>query len=177
MSKVKKGDNSKFPPTKWKTKQAGNIRKMICENSESGGKYWRNNICDVWEIVGSDAVSVVCHKCIASMTEPPVIRAVAEKSDKPKGWKFMKEYVAEDGTVFHKGIEQPSLFGTLPPSVIEEKVPKQKVSKKDKEEMKNALGTQIASLKAELMKETRKTKRQQLTKELNGANRQLKKLI
>jgi 2',3'-cyclic-nucleotide 2'-phosphodiesterase (5'-nucleotidase family) len=102
---------------------------------------------------------------------------VVEKSDKPKGWKFMKEYVSEDGTVYHKGIEQPALYGTLPSTVIEEKPAKQKVSKKDKEEMKNALGTQIASLKAELMKETRKTKRQQLTKELNGANRQLKKLI
>jgi hypothetical protein len=177
MSKSKKDSKEKFPPTKWKTSVTGNSRRMICENSESGGKYWRNNICDVWEVVGATAVSVVCHKCVATMADPPVIRAAIEKSDKPKGWKFMKEYVATDGTVFHKGIEQPSLFGTLPPTIIEEKPVKQKMSKKEKEEMKNSLGTQVTSLKAELMRETRKTKRQQLTKELNVATRQLKKLI
>ena len=94
MSKIKKGEKPKFPTTKWKTKQVGNVRKMVCENSEPGGKYWRSNLCETWETVGSEAVSVVCHKCIASMTEPPKIRAVVEKSDKPKGWKFMKEYVS-----------------------------------------------------------------------------------
>jgi hypothetical protein len=177
MSKVKKGEKPKFPTTKWKTKSVGNVRKMICENSEPGGKYWRNSLCDNWETVGHDAVSVVCHRCIASMTEPPKMKAVVEKSDKPKGWKFMKEFVSEDGTVYHKGVEQPALFGTLEPTVIEEKPAKIKLSKKEKEEMKNSLGEEIGKLKAKLMSETRKTVRAQLTKDLNAANRKLKKLI
>jgi hypothetical protein len=177
MKKAKKVEKSQFPPSKWKTKQTGKVRKMICENSEPGGKYWRNVHCDTWETVGSEAVSVVCHKCIASMTQPPKLKLVVEKSDKPKGWKFMKEYVAEDGTVYHKGVEQPSLFGTLQPTVIEAKPEKKKITKKEKEEMKNDLGQEIGKLKALLMSETRKTKRAQITKELSAANRKLKKLI
>jgi hypothetical protein len=61
--------------------------------------------------------------------------------------------------------------------VIEEKPAKVKLSKKEREEAKNSLGEEIGKLKAKLMSETRKTVRAQLTKDLNTANRKLKKLI
>ena len=35
------------------------------------------------------------------------------------GWHFMNEFVDKDGNVFHKGVEQPKLKGTLPPTKVE----------------------------------------------------------
>lgn len=37
---------------------------------------------------------------------------------KPRGWALRKEYVDLQGNVFHKGVEQPNLKGTLRPSNI-----------------------------------------------------------
>ena len=169
---VKKVEESKF-----KTKSIRGIRHMICQNSVPGGKYWKNVICETWEPVGTEAVSVLCHNCINSMVEPPKERLIVEKSDKPKGWKFMKEFVDADGNVYHKGVEQPGLFGTLHPTVIEPKPEKKKLSKKEKEVMVADLGKEITELKAKLFVETRKGERAKITSELSKKNRQLKKLV
>tara|TARA_Y100001938_G_C7887762_1_gene328278 strand:- start:164 stop:457 length:294 start_codon:yes stop_codon:yes gene_type:complete len=48
-------------------------------------------------------------------------------SGRPSGWHFMKEFVDKDGKVFHKGVEQPKLFGTLPATKIK---PKKKPAKR-----------------------------------------------
>jgi hypothetical protein len=37
---------------------------------------------------------------------------------RPPGWHFMNEFVDKDGTVFHKGKEQPDLKGTLKPTKV-----------------------------------------------------------
>lgn len=170
-------EKGKFPDTKFKTKTIEGLRHMICQNSVSGGKYWRNQICETFEVVGPNAVSVLCHNCINAMVEPPKERVYSEKSDKPKGWKFMKEFVASDGKVYHKGIEQPGLFGTMHPTVIEPKEKKNKLSKKEKEELSREIGKQIAELKAKLFTETRKGERARITKELSKKNRELKRLV
>ena len=104
-------------------------------------------------------------------------RVTVAKSDKPKGWKFMKEYVHTDGTVYHKGVEQPSLKGTLPVTVIDAKPEKKKLTKQEKEDARQALGKEIEALKAKLFHETRKGKKSELTRALSKANRQLKKLL
>ena len=36
-----------------------------------------------------------------------------KKTGRPAGWHWMSEFVDKDGTVFHKGKEQPDLKGTL----------------------------------------------------------------
>ena len=92
----------------FKTKIVNGIRYMICSNSVPGGKYWKNLICDRWERVSDSAVSVLCGMCVMRIVEPPVERTYTEKSEKPKGWKFMKEYVCPEGHVYHKGIVQPA---------------------------------------------------------------------
>ena len=51
---------------------------------------------------------------------------------RPAGWHFMNEFVDKDGTVFHKGKEQPDLKGTLPPTKIK---PKKKPKRRSKEEI------------------------------------------
>ena len=40
-------------------------------------------------------------------------------SGKPRGWRWRKEFVDADGTVYHKGVEQPKLKGTLPPTNVD----------------------------------------------------------
>jgi len=45
----------------------------------------------------------------------------------------MNEFVDKDGTVFHKGKEQPDLKGTLPPTKVS--APKKKTKRRTKEEI------------------------------------------
>jgi phage FluMu protein Com len=127
------------------------------------------------EKVDVKAVKVKCWRCVSKMVKGPEIKSIV-KSDKPRGWKFMKEYVHTDGTVYHKGIEQPELKDTLPVSVIEIKEDKKKLSKQDKEQLKVNLGTEIQKLKALMFNENRKTKRAELQRSIQKLNRQLSKL-
>lgn len=152
-------------------------RWMLCENSEAGGQYWKGNICNIMVKVSNDVHKALCWKCTALLVDAPAVRNSVAKSDKPKGWKFMKEFVAADGTVYHKGVEQASLKGTLPVTVIEAKPEKKRLSKQDKETAKNELGKEIAELKAKLFSETKKGKRTEITRALSKANRQFRKLI
>lgn len=152
-------------------------RFMICSNSIPDGKYWKGKICDAYSVVAHDATEVLCCKCVNSILDHSLIVRSMVKSDKPKGWKFMKEFVATDGTVYHKGIEQPSLKGTLPTTIIESKPEKKKLSKQEKETAKLSLGKEIEKLKVEIIREQRKGKKAELTRALSKANKQLKKLL
>ena len=168
---------SSFAPTVFDTKfDRLNRRLMICMNSDTESKYWRGSYCDEYSLIGPDTTSVLCYKCTSSLTEAPVVRAAQAKSDKPKGWKFMKVFVDKDGTVYHKGIEQPELKGQLPVTVIDVKPEKKKMSKQEKEDAIQSLGKEIEKLKATLFHETRKGKKAELTRALSKANKQLKKL-
>jgi hypothetical protein len=89
----------------------------------------------------------------------------------------MKEYVAEDGTVYHKGVEVPALKGTLPATVIQPKEPKKKLSLSEKAAEISRLGLEIKGLKAILFSETRKGKRAEATRKLSKATRDLNKLM
>lgn len=174
-SKLAKGEMAE---SNFKTKFDDRGRRLMqCQNSQPGGKWWKGNICDEWSIVGNEATAVLCYRCVQKHVEPPVQRGAAPKSDRPRGWKFMKEFVMADGTVYHKGVEQPSLKGTLPATKIEPKPEKKKISKEDKQAAIHALGLEIKSLKAILFTEQRKGKRAEATRKLTKANRELKKLM
>ena len=179
MKKIKEKvkDKSQYAATTLPTRIEGNRRYMMCENYKPGGKYFKGHICNEWTTVGDDATAVICWKCTASVCEAPAVKTVVVKSDRPKGWKFMKEFVATDGTVYFKGIEQPALKGTMPATVIDVKPEKKKLTKQEKEDARQALGKEIESLKAKLFHETRKGKKAELTRSLSKANRQLKKLL
>ena len=124
--------------------------------------------------VDSSAVSVLCWRCSMKGTTPPDVKT-SVKSDKPRGWKFMKEYVHTDGTVYHKGVEIPELKGTLEVTVIKSKESK-KVSKNQKEALKMQLGSEIQKLKNDMFNEPRKTKRAELQRTIQKLNKQLAKL-
>jgi hypothetical protein len=173
-----KTTGSEYPESIYPTKFDSNGKRwMLCQNSNPESKYWKGKECNIWERVDANSVSVLCWKCTANFVGFPEDKPAHIPSDKPKGWKFMKEFVAKDGTVYHKGVEQPALKGTLDPTVVQPKEPKKKLSKQEKEDTKNALGQEIQKLKNELFKESRKGKRAELTKALTKANRELKKFM
>ena len=108
----------------------------------------------------TDATAAICWQCVnEAMKEfnPPLKVKQAPAQGFPKGWRFMKEFVHVNGTVYHKGVEQPDLKGTLTPTTIQPKVPKVKKSKVQKAKEKADIARQYADLKKQLQKETRKT--------------------
>ena len=63
-------------------------------------------------------VAVLCGRCTTILAPPApfLLRSAEEieaerkeKSKFPPGWKFMKVFVLEDGTVYEKGTENPKL--------------------------------------------------------------------
>ena len=54
------------------------------------------------------------------------------KTGRPAGWHWMTEFVDKDGTVFHKGKEQPKLKGTLKPTKVKPRKKKKKLTADEK---------------------------------------------
>ncbi len=90
--------------------------------------------CKNEEKVDINSISLVCSTCVQKRVGPPKVAVQPVKSDKPQGWHFMNEFVSSDGTVYHKGVEQPELKGTLPETVIEKKkkTPKKRKTKEER---------------------------------------------
>ena len=83
--------------------------------------------------VGDTAVKVTCSYCVLSAVGMPEEKRGYTPTGRPAGWHFMVEFVDKDGTVFHKGKEQPKLKGTLKPTKV--KPPKKRIKRPSKEEM------------------------------------------
>ena len=105
------------------------------------------------ENVGETAAKVKCYWCVLSVVGIPKEKSVTPPSGRPAGWHFMAEFVDKDGKVFHKGKEQPKLFGTLKPTKV--KPPKKKAKRRSKEEI---LLARNAEKKAALKKAVQKQK-------------------
>lgn len=82
---------------------------------------------------GDMAKSVICSICTMLAVGFPEEKRKPKPSGRPAGWHFMAEFVDKDGNVFHKGKEQPKLFGTLKPTKV--KPPKKKPKRRTKEEI------------------------------------------
>jgi len=91
------------------------------------GEPVRNVSTEATSVIGSKAVMARIHKMFPEQDKPKRVR-----TGRPSGWHFMNEFVDKDGTVFHKGKEQPDLKGTLPPTKIK---PKKKAKRRSKEEI------------------------------------------
>lgn len=105
-------------------------------------------------VMGSRAL---LHRCLSLMPEDERNRLFSSTSrtastGRPRGWRWRKEFVDSDGTVFHKGVEQPKLKGTLPPTDVNAIKQKQqsRKAKAKKAEHKNLL--KMAAEKKELKK-------------------------
>ena len=74
--------------------------------------------CGRWVEVDTNAHKVTCAYCVQLAVGFPEDIKKPKPSGRPAGWHWMKEFVDKDGTVFHKGVEQPDLKGTLEPTIV-----------------------------------------------------------
>jgi len=110
--------------------------------------------------VSSDVIEVLCGDCTLAQDIKLFGTGQSEskkeknkaKNNYPRGWHFMKEFVSEDGKVFHKGVEQPKLFGKLEATVIEKSEKKKKLSKQEKEEGFRVLSAELENEKKKILK-------------------------
>lgn len=150
-------------------------RYMICRNSVPGGKYWKGVLCNTWTKVGNTATAVLCSCCVQKVVEPPEIKSRYKSKGFPRGWQFRKEFVHEDGTVYHKGVEQTKLKGTLPATKIDNS-DKKKMSKKEKLDLKDQILQQMVFVRGELKTSKWKKDIRANHIELRKLERRLKKL-
>jgi len=88
--------------------------------------------CVATDRVSSTAHTYICSNCVTRMIPCEADKPKRVSSGRPSGWHFMKEFVDKDGKVFHKGVEQPKLFGTLPATKVK---PKKKAKRRSREEI------------------------------------------
>lgn len=150
-------------------------RFMICRNSIENGNFWQGYLCGNWVKVANDTASVLCYRCTGKLV-PFVEKIKKPKSDKPRGWAFMAEYVHKDGTVYFKGEEQPELKGTMEPTKIKPVKKVKKLTKREKSVKREALLLEMNKLKKELKKETRKTYKDKIRSKVNKIQKQITKL-
>jgi len=132
-------------------------------------------VCGAMTECAEDATAVVCHICVNQLVEPPS-NIQKKKSDKPPGWHFMNVYVHKDGTVYHKGIEQSKLKGTLPITKIKKKTNnKPKLNKFQKKDIRAKVLIEMHTLKKELKKAKFKKDTKRINSSLKKLHRELKK--
>jgi hypothetical protein len=105
------------------------------------------------------AAQVTCHMCVIETMWGAAPKSEKKRIGYPKGWRFMKEFVHADGTVYQKGIEQPGLKGSLEPTQI---IVKPKKTAKQKAEEKAEVAAKIGKLKKQLKAESRKTQQKKI---------------
>ena len=107
---------------------------------EDGKRYMQCKVCkSEYVSVSENIVAVTCSTCvqricISQMSLEEMIPSLRKKvsSGRPAGWHFMKEFVDKDGSVFHKGKEQPELKGTLKPTKVKPPKKRKKLTHDEK---------------------------------------------
>ena len=104
---------------------------------EDGQKYLQCWSCLKHYPVDDNCGKLTCGRC-------SVIRDVAmfpntlpksykkKTTGRPAGWHWMNEFVDKDGTVYHKGKEQPELKGTLKPTKVKPPKKRKKLTADEK---------------------------------------------
>lgn len=146
-------------------------------------------ICTNEVLVDENVVSVKCSICTLEMAPLPkhLLLQKKAKSEKPAGWRFMKLFVDKDGNVYHTGVEQLKLKGTLKPSDVdkiredqkkkrEETKKRKKLREKLRQErlVKQHKKSKVAKKKAQDKKDGKVTKRK-VTKKKTAKKRKVTK--
>jgi len=111
--------------------------------------YMECKVCGQYDTCSSTSIAITCSQCVEGMVEKPNTKQPYQSTGKPRGWAFMAEYVHTDGTVYHKGVEQPKLKGKRK---IYVPVKKKTLTKKNKEKLKWTASAKIGGLKKKLVK-------------------------
>jgi len=149
-------------------------RYMICQNSVADGRWWKGKYCYEWVNVTDGTTAVLCCKCVNKVVDPPTITPRYKPTGKPRGWQWMNEYVDKSGNVFYKGIEQPELKGTLPPTVITVKKKRKRLTKRDREAQNRKLMAELYDLKKRLKRVTLKKDKRSIEVQIRKISRKLK---
>ena len=99
------------------------IKKKHSFVDDNGQRWLQCKYCYDYIKVDESAKAITCSSCVVRIDMakfPDTIPQYKEKKStgRPPGWHFMNEYVDKDGSVFHKGKEQPELKGTLKPTKV-----------------------------------------------------------
>lgn len=129
--------------------------------------------CGAPSMKSKDVVSYVCWQCVHEACGDQELPKQKTATGFPRGWAFMKEFVHKDGSVYHKGVEQPKLKGTKKPTTIKVAAPKPKKSKVQKAREKQELLVKYTELKKQIKKEKRVTYRRKLESQLRKIEKQL----
>ena len=157
-------------------------REMICRNSIVDESYfaWEHlktiGRCNRWTKVSDQTTAVLCSRCTCKTVPPPEIRKGYVSKGRPRGWQFMKEFVDKNGNVFHKGVEQPQLKDTRPVTKIEPKQNKRKLSKGEKDNLRQAILQQMNMVRGDIKKARFKKDIKSGQSQLKRLERQLKKI-
>ena len=97
--------------------------KELMSFTEKGQRWLQCKSCYEYKKVDNDAKAITCSRCtmIGTLKRKPLDEFFAKqhkKTGRPAGWHWMAEFVDKDGTVYHKGKEQPELKGTLKPTKV-----------------------------------------------------------
>tara|TARA_R100001594_G_scaffold90515_1_gene124914 strand:+ start:174 stop:596 length:423 start_codon:yes stop_codon:yes gene_type:complete len=128
-------------------------KKQYITFKEKGVTYMQCKSCNDYVNVSENTTAVTCGTCNAIKIPWPKVAKERVSSGRPSGWHFMNEFVDKEGNVFHKGVEQPKLKGTLPPTKVKKSKKRVKVNKdskmfaqakayKEKQKLKKALNKQ-----------------------------------
>jgi len=147
------------------------------EYTEDSQRYLECRECGIFVPVSPDITAVTCHECVREMYEKDFPYTPPKKyqgSGRPRGWAFMKQFVDKDGTVFHKGKEQPDLKGTLPPTKPKPKSKKPKLSKAQKANLKRQAMITFHKLKKSLAKAKTKKAKKEIQREIRKVEKIIK---
>ena len=123
--------------TKWNEREGAIYRYMECK------------LCGQMAKCGEDTTAITCSDCVNEMSDP--VESTYKKSDKPRGWTLMSEFVDKDGNVYHRGIEQSKLKGTINPTpVVKSSTPAKRMTKKEKNELIAIAALTLHKLKKQL---------------------------
>ncbi len=124
--------------------------------------------CGREQQIDSTSSGLICssctmRKCLGLMSESEINRLFSvgqnkSKSPFPRGWKWMKEFVDARGNVYHKGVEQPDLKGTLQATDVAAIKAKQKLNKEKRAVAENKKLLKMAAEKKEMKKAIDKQK-------------------
>ncbi len=155
-----------------------NEHKEYYTEYKNGQRHMECKVCGVVEPVSTEATGYTCHQCVNESYNKqfPMEMSIGYKpSGKPRGWRFMKQFVDKDGNVYRRGVEHPELKGKLKPTVIKKKPPKPKITKAQKAQQRTELLTQLHKLKKQLSKAKYKKDIRKITSQIKKIQRQVQK--
>lgn len=120
---------------------------------------------------------VICPICVIEDLdkEYPLQKINKVKSDKPRGWHLMRQYIHHDGTVFEFGKENKKLKDTLKPTEIKKKI-KKKLTGKELEFNRLDVINDIKKLKKKLKAEINPKQMNKLHRAINKKQIELAKI-